>query len=179
MNDWKKLLPYAGLPVVMAGLGLVKAARLEGIDLLLMEVVAAFGYVAMIDDLQRHQVSNKLVLAMLGAWVLVMVPQLFWRTENALPLLVNGAVGFAVAGALFLLVYYVSRKGLGGGDVKFMAAAGLYLGLNGVLPTMLYGSILAALTGGLLILLKKIGKKDPIPLIPFLYVGMVLSILTR
>ncbi len=73
------------------------------------------------------------------------------------------------------MVYLVSRGGLGGGDVKLMAASGLYLGFQKVMQAMLYGSILAALTGGGLILMRKIGRKDTIPLIPFLYAGILLS----
>ena len=67
----------------------------------------------------------------------------------------------------------------GGGDVKLMAVSGLYLGLDGVLPAMLYGSVLAAVAGLLLILGKKITPKDAIPLVPFLYIGMLLTLLIR
>ena len=70
----------------------------------------------------------------------------------------------------------VSRKGLGGGDVKLMAVSGLYLGAGSVLPAMLYGSVLAAVTAGVLIALKKIGRKDAIPLVPFLYAGMLITV---
>lgn len=176
MSRWKPALPYVCLPFLMLGLWLVKAGRIEGIVLLLREIVLVFGYAAAIGDLRKKRVPNQLVLAMLGAWVVVMIPQLFLRTEYALALAAAGLIGFAVAGALFLVVYYVSRKGLGGGDVKFMAASGLYLGGSLVLPTMLYGSVLAAVVGLTLLLLKKVGRKDTIPLVPFLYVGMLLTI---
>ena len=59
---------------------------------------------------------------------------------------------------------------LGGGDVKFVAAAGLFLGFARIIPATLYGTILAALTGLALIALKKIGRKDKMPLAPFLYI---------
>jgi len=104
------------------------------------------------------------------------VPQLFFNTEAVLPVLKNAILGFAVCGGLLLLVYCVSRKGLGGGDVKFMTAAGLYLGFQGVLPAMLYGSVLAALFGIALMLLKKIGRKDSIQLVPFLYAGILITV---
>ena len=44
---------------------------------------------------------------------------------------------------------------------------------------MLYGSVLAAVAGLLLILGKKITPKDAIPLVPFLYIGMLLTLLIR
>jgi len=73
------------------------------------------------------------------------------------------------------MMYAISRKGLGEGDVKFMAATGLFVTINKILGVMLYGSILAALTGGILILTKRIGRKDTMPLAPFLYIGIIIT----
>jgi len=91
-------------------------------------------------------------------------------------LLKDSVLGFLIGGGMFLFVYIVSKKGLGGGDVKFMAVAGLFLGLSGVFTTMFYGTCLAAAFGLLLIALKKIGRKDAIPLAPFLYVGIIVTV---
>ena len=116
---------------------------------------------------------------MMGGWVLIMVPQMFFVTEEALGTKADGLAGFLKGGLIFWLVYAISRGGLGGGDVKLAATSGLYLGLDGVLSMMLYGSVLAASTGVVLILLKKIKPKDQIPLVPFLYVGILLTVFVR
>ena len=79
-----------------------------------------------------------------------MTPQTLINTDLAVSMLINSVLGFLMGGGMFLFVYIVSRKGLGGGDVKFMAATGLFVTINKILGVMLYGSILAALTGGLL-----------------------------
>lgn len=175
-QNWKSLLPYIGVPMLCGALYLVKRGQLEPVDLLLRSLLLAFGYVASLTDLREKRVPNGLVGAMAGAWVLVIVPQLFYQTEEGIRLLLNGGVGFLAGGLVFLVVYMVSRKGLGGGDVKLMAVSGLYLGLDGVMPVMLIGSVLAAVMGIVLILSKKIGRQDAIPLVPFLYVGMLLTV---
>ena len=100
-------------------------------------------------------------------------------SDLAFALVLNGLLGGLTGGMLFLLVYLISRRGLGGGDVKLMTISGLYLGLNGVLPSILYGSILLEVVAVILILMKKIGRKDAIPLVPFLFVGMVLTLLVQ
>ncbi|MCI9349240.1 MAG: prepilin peptidase [Oscillibacter sp.] len=135
-------------------------------------------YLAALGDFREKRIPNQLVAVMLGVWVLILVPQIFYRTEYAMWLLMNGGIGFLLAGTVFLIVYLVSRKGLGGGDVKFMAASGLYLGVD-VLPAMLYGSVLSAIAGIVLLLAKKIGRRDVIPLAPFLYAGMLIVIFTQ
>ena len=172
----KKWAPYIGLPLLVATLFFCKMGSYEPFSMLLSLLLLVFGYVAAVMDLREKRVPNKLVLAMLIAWILIMVPQLFLKTESAVTQLWHSAAGFLISSLLFLLVYFISRKGLGGGDVKLMGVAGLYLGWEGVLPTIFIGSVLAALTGGILVLAKKITMKDSIPLVPFLYVGMLLAI---
>lgn len=178
-STWNKLRPYAGLPVVTVLYLLLRGSLVSPAVLLLREVLLILGYAAAVKDFREQTVPNRLVLAMLEAWCMILVPQLFIHPETGLSLLFSGAVGALFAGVVFLTVYFVSHKGLGGGDVKLMTVFGLYLGLDGVVPTMLYGTLLAAAAGGILILLKKVGPKDAIPLVPFLYIGVVLTVLTR
>ena len=178
-STWNKLRPYAGLPVVAVLYLLLRGSLVSPAVLLLREVLLILGYAAAVKDFREQTVPNRLVLAMLEAWCMILVPQLFIHPETGLSLLFSGAVGALFAGVVFLTVYFVSHKGLGGGDVKLMTVFGLYLGLDGVVPTMLYGTLLAAAAGGILILLKKVGPKDAIPLVPFLYIGVVLTVLTR
>lgn len=178
-TEWKTILPYAGLPVLAVLLFLLNREKEESVVLLLQEILLVFGYVAALGDLREMRVPNRLVAAMLGIWILVMVPQLFLRTEKTVLLLIGSAIGAVLSGVLFLVVYLVSRKGLGGGDVKLMTVSGLYLGVGDILPAMLYGSILAAAAGLILILAKKIGPRDAIPLVPFLFVGMLLAMIIQ
>lgn len=171
----KELLHYAAIPLLMLALYIIKRETLDSIPLLLREAMLIFGYTAALDDLKGKRVPNGLIGTMFCAWILIMVPQLFFQTEQALSLLVSGIGGFLIGGGVFLVVYLVSRKGIGGGDVKLMAVSGLYLGANGALPSMLYGSVFAAAVGGVMLLSKRIGRKDTIPLVPFLYIGMLLT----
>ena len=172
----KSALPYAGLPVVGGALLFVHIGRLDSFSLLRLALIVIFGYIAAVRDAYSKRIANGLVIAMLAAWATIMTPILFLDTNAAIDHLADSALGFVISGGLFLVVYLISRKGLGGGDVKFMAAAGLYLGFESALSAMLYGTILAAVTGLALILFKKIGRKDTIPLAPFLYSGILLTV---
>jgi len=175
-DNFKLALPYIGLPVISITFLVIYLGSINPFFMLLHQLIIVFGYIAAVSDIKTKKIPNTLVLAMLGVWVIVMVPQLFSNVSVTVDLLIESLLGFLVGGGLFLLVYVVSRKGLGGGDVKFMAAAGLYLGFAGVVPTMLYGTVLAGIVGLALLLMKKIGKKDAIPLAPFLYVGMLITL---
>jgi len=172
-------LPYAGIPVVIAALFMMQAVRADVFSLLMNVLMLTFGYIATIIDIKKKRIPNSLILAMFSAWVILMTPLLFTDTDAAVVLLKESMLGAAVGGGLFLFVYLISRKGLGGGDVKFMACLGLYQGLSGVTLVMLLGTILAASTGLVLIILKKIGRKETIPLAPFLFAGILIVVFVR
>ena len=174
----KTLLICTGIIIIMSIWFIMYAGVMDTFFMLQLAPVIVFGYAAMVFDLKTKLIPNGLVLAMLGVWLFTMTLKLFVDTDAAVRLLRDSILGFTIGGGLFLVVYIISRKGLGGGDVKFMAAAGLYLGLGGTIPVILYGTVLAAATGGLLILLKKIGRKDAIPLAPFLFIGILITVFT-
>ena len=172
----KPIFPYIGIPVFIAMLLVFRTGRSDPFITLRFELLIIFGYMAAVCDIKTKTVPNSLVLAMLAAWAIIMVPKLIFDIGAASALLAGSALGFAVGGGLFLLAYFISRKGLGGGDVKFMAAAGLYLGYESTLSSMLLGTVLAAIFSLVLIVLKKIGRKDTIPLAPFLLTGILITV---
>jgi len=170
-------IPYIlGLPIIIIMLVVLQGAQTEAFDLLRRSLLIIFGYIAAVIDVRSKRIPNKLVITMLIAWVLIMTSIIIADIEYSINRLADSVLGFALGGGIFVLVYAISRKGLGGGDVKFMAASGLYLGVGGVLPAIFIGTVLAALVGLVLILTKKIKRKDPIPLAPFLFAGVLITI---
>jgi len=142
-------------------------------------LLIALSCIAAAYDFKTKRIPNILVMIMVLLWLFVTLILLLFDTAKGLVVLIDSLYGLLIGGGLFMLVYIISRKGLGGGDVKFMAAAGLYLGLAETIPVILYGTLSAALTGLVLILLKKIGRKDTIPLVPFLLFGIVITTLLQ
>jgi len=88
----------------------------------------------------------------------------------------------AAAGALPLLIiglcslFILKKEGMGGGDIKLMAMAGLIIGWRLVITSLLFGVILGALISIALMLLKAKKRGDYLPFGPFLALGIVLSI---
>ena len=172
MSKLKKPGYWAALPVLLLAYALAKGGGQSPTQLVLRLALLCGGYAAALTDLLERRVPNRLTAALALAWLLLLSPLALYDTERAA---LNGLVGLAIAAVVMLAVYFVSRKGLGGGDVKLMCAAGLYLGYDGTLTALLYGSVLAAVTALALILTKKISAKDAIPLAPFLYAGILFT----
>jgi leader peptidase (prepilin peptidase)/N-methyltransferase len=89
--------------------------------------------------------------------------------------IINGILGLCLGGGLFLLIALASQGGMGGGDIKLIAMIGAFLGWQAVLVTILFSALLGALVGISLILLKKKGRKDPVPFGPFLAIGALIA----
>jgi len=153
--------------------------ELSAFSLTKSALLITLSYIAMVIDINTKRIPNTLVLIMITGWLVLMSSMLLYDIEAGILLLADSIFGLLIGGGLFLLVYLISRKGLGGGDVKFMAAVGLYLGFSETVPAILYGTVLAALVGLVLILLKKIGRKDTMPLAPFLFAGIMITVFTK
>lgn len=175
----KNILIYSGIPIIAAVLLFYHYGKIDSFKLLHYILLIVFGYIASISDIKSKSVPNRLILIMFGAWAVTMIPKLFLGIDSAVVVLKDSMLGFILGGGLFLLIYIISKKGMGGADVKFMAAAGLYIGSERILSAMLYGAVILALIGIILLVLKKIGPKDTLPFIPFIYIGILIATFYR
>jgi leader peptidase (prepilin peptidase)/N-methyltransferase len=94
-----------------------------------------------------------------------------------LPLGFAGSLlGAAVGGGILWAVVILSRGGMGGGDVKYMAMAGSLLGWPKTLVALFAAVTLGSVVGVFLLATKRKTRKDPIPFGPFLVLGSLLSL---
>ncbi|MFN2282525.1 MAG: prepilin peptidase [Anaerolineales bacterium] len=121
-------------------------------------------------DLEHRKVLNVLVYP--AIWIgLIMVPLLHF--EDFWIYLAAGAAGFA---ALFLIAV-IAPGAMGMGDVKLILFLGLITGFPEVILVLFLAFILGGLTAGILLLLKKIGRKDSIAFGPFLALAGFITLL--
>ncbi len=165
------------LPIIMVAIYFFTYKTNQLIQVISYEALIIFGFVAAVSDMKKKLVSNKLIIYLLLTWVAIMSCWLIVDIDQALFNGFYSIVGFLVVGLVFLFMYFVSRGGLGGADVKFMAVVALYMGVSNTLTATLIGSVLASLYALILIITKKMKKSDTIPLIPFLYVGIILILI--
>lgn len=105
-------------------------------------------------------------LFFLAAIFLIRMP---WK-EALLGLLIGGGILLVIA-----LVYELitKREGMGGGDIKLLAMIGGFLGWKSLLFILLCSSLLGAIVGLTMIIIKKQDMKYAVPFGPFLAAAVV------
>lgn len=121
-------------------------------------------------DLRLHLIPDKITypgMVYFGLVRLFYHPDPWWHY----------VLGFLIAGGLLLLIAIASRGGMGGGDIKLMAMAGLALGLQEALLGFFIGTIVGGMFAVILLILNKAGRKDAIAFGPFLAFGLCVTCL--
>ena len=85
--------------------------------------------------------------------------------------------GFLFGGGVLLLAAVLSRGGMGGGDIKLLAAAGFILGPAPTAVALFISVLIGSIVGVTLIVKKLRQRKEFIPFGPFLAVGIAVSVL--
>ncbi|GJL77657.1 MAG: type 4 prepilin-like proteins leader peptide-processing enzyme [Nitrospinaceae bacterium] len=91
--------------------------------------------------------------------------------------MINSGLGFLLGGGLFYLLAVLTQgRGMGGGDVKFIAGAGALLGWQQVLLVIFLAAVLGSVIGLALMAAQKKDRKSQIPFGPFLVLGTLAAI---
>ena len=112
------------------------------------------------DDLTYPLLWGGLVAAALG-WTIPLPEALWGAVVGYVPL-------WAIAGGFALLM---KRQGMGGGDLKLLAALGAWLGWQAILPIILFASIVGLCVNVPRMLLAGHGRHQQYPFGPFLAGG--------
>ncbi len=126
-------------------------------------------------DIRHYIIPDRFTIPFLGlALALSFLPGQLSPLQSLLGMLAGG-------GTLFLLGLvgtFILKKGdaMGFGDVKLMAYLGALWGVKAVLLGMVFGAFLGSLTGGILILARKLDNDHRIPFGPFLGAGLVIAV---
>lgn len=83
--------------------------------------------------------------------------------------------GSILIGGIMLLVSILTKGGIGGGDIKLMAASGLLLGFSRNLLAFILAYLFAGLVYIIPMLTGRISKNTPIPMIPYFAASILIS----
>lgn len=169
----------AQYPLIEAATGLlfVLCAVVKGLclDMFLCQALMCALLVLSVIDARTHEIPNgiNIFIAVIGLIraIYIIIP-LIKSHSNVLDVVLGPVV---VAGALLLILILSGGGAIGGGDVKLMAAAGLFLGLKGSLVALVIGCIAGAVIHVALMKIKHLGRE--LAMGPYLSLGIAVTAL--
>lgn len=128
-------------------------------------------------DLAEHRLPDRLTLPAVAVTAVLLIAA-SWQLDD-FAALGRAAIAAAAAGTFFLTLALITRQ-VGGGDIKLAVLTGMlpgWLGWNHYVLALLSGLLLAAVTAAVLMATRRISRRDPLPLGPFLLAGALIGVL--
>ena len=162
---------YAVVELLTATL-FVWCFQIFGLSFLLVKAITLTSFLLVITfiDYDHQLILDKVLLWLSGAGVVI---NLWTNSMGIWDMLIASLLG----GGLLLLIAVASQGGMGGGDIKFAAALGIWLGWQCLLLALLLSFVLGGIGSLSLLLFKLKSRKDFIPFGPFIALGALLSLL--
>lgn len=120
-------------------------------------------------DIAIYEVPNRLILFI---FILGILNFCFVKNISV----ISALIGFFVVSVPFLIITLLTG-GIGGGDIKLVAACGFLMGTSYILLGVFLAVIIAGVWGGILLITHLKSTKDHLPFVPFLAVGLATSYL--
>lgn len=119
-------------------------------------------------DLKERIIPNWIVIVLLISGLVV--------TAIDYTNIISHVLGFLICG-LILFFIAVITKAFGLGDVKYMFAVGLIIGIGPGINAIMFGFILGGIASLVLVITKKVKMKDYIAFGPYLVIGSLIALI--
>ena len=149
----------------------------EDLRFTLLYLILAGMTVFCMTDVWERIVPNKILLILLFFFVIASGIHGILNLDSLAELLPSVVLGVLFCALCFGLGYLFSRKTMGAGDIKLSLLMGLYLTGEYVVGAVLYGCLAGAVYSIVQLARKKLSRKDMIPFVPFLYIGVIIRYL--
>jgi len=140
------------------------------IGLPLALLFACLFMIIVVIDIKHHLILNRVVYPAIA--LAFLVPILIPNHG-----IISAIIGAVTGAGILLPLALLFPGGMGMGDVKLAALIGLLLGFPQVFISLLIAFVLGGAVAGGLLLARLKGRKDPLPLAPFLTAGLIITVL--
>lgn len=138
----------------------------------LVLVIVILQTVAVI-DWQTKVIPNMLLVMGIGGRIVVWILGGIFAPQSVIILLGRSALGLGICLLVMLLLCFISRHGIGYGDVKLFAYLGFALGILDTYYILFYAALFAAAYAVYAVFIKRADKSDKIAFGPFAYLGFI------
>ena len=120
-------------------------------------------------DLRTRLLPDQLTLPLLWLGLIASIENLYIGQKSALLGVMAGY--FSLWSVYWVFKQLTGKEGMGYGDFKLLAAIGAWVGLKGILPTILVSSLVGAVIGSIWLAVKGRDRSTQIPFGPYLAIA--------
>lgn len=132
-------------------------------------IASIFTALLAIEDINEKKISNILLLAMLG--ISIVAVALTMNVNIYISSFISGILMFL----LMLVMYFISMRNLGFGDVKLMSIIAFLIGFVDAMQLMFMTLVLTVIGGIIICILKKGNLKSEVPMIPYVFAALFVN----
>lgn len=137
-------------------------------ELALTLVLTSLLFILTMSDLAYMLIPNKILLFFLP---IALIVRYLSPLENWYNPIIGGIVGFV----LLFVIFLASRRGMGAGDVKLFGLLGIFLGPLHVVIALFVSAFVGSVIGLTLLGMGRVKRKQPIPFVPSIAIGTLLT----
>lgn len=138
------------------------------IELLIALVFISMLMIVTVSDIRYMIIPNRILLFYVPIFI-------FLRMIHPLDPWWSSIIGGILGYVMIAIIIFISKGGMGAGDMKLLAVSGIVLGMQTILLAFLIACLTGAIVGGFLLLIKKIKRNQPIPFGPYIVIGIVIA----
>lgn len=124
-------------------------------------------------DQHSRKIPNRLLLWAIAARGILLAAEWTLYPGVGIMLFISALLGLLLGGGLFLLAHFLSKGGVGMGDVKLFAVIGAYMGSGSIMAVVFLTAVISAIYSLVMLARKKIKLKEEIPFAPFALAGVI------
>ena len=168
-NTYLKRIRFRHFLIILLSAILFLISYLQfGINILLIKALVFDSILIVVSfiDLEHQIIPNKIIIFTLAMGLIFLLSH---------DISIVSALGGMAAGGGILFLLALIPRAMGGGDIKFMFAIGLFLGVKKVLAALYLSFLLGAFISLIILIFRIKNRKEHIPFGPILSVGSFIA----
>ncbi|GAB3065246.1 prepilin peptidase [Virgibacillus ainsalahensis] len=139
-----------------------------GLEIVTTLLLVSMLMIILVSDIKYMIIPNKVLLFFLPLFIMMRIIQPLQPWWSAV---LGGIIGMMI----IAIIIFVSRGGMGAGDMKLFGVLGIVLGIEKVLLAFFLSCIIGSVFGMVLLLFKVIDRKQPVPFGPYIVIAALMT----
>lgn len=178
MISKKKICILTGIVFVLSALACISIFLnvSETLNIIKMNIalVCLVGAAAM--DLKEHRIPNIYPLVLSVSGIICLAIGYFSKQVGATSYIVSSVIATIGVAVCLLLAMFLTRQGIGLGDIKLLCALALMGGVYTICGTIFFAMTACAIIAVILLVTKKKNIQSALPFGPFVFVGYLVTV---